>query len=235
MGPHCSITCLVAVRGSGFGGDIGVKFMRKFHYGGSDKIDDGHKLTASLSVVDIGAVKYKKDNHTLDVSGRGYLDGNILGKYKTKIDSIRAYAAQQGFLADTGNNATSVHLPTAMVIGADYQVYKRFAVNVTYIANLMNRQSIGNSVYNRLCITPRYDSRVFSVGLPISYSSLAKDMKVGLGIRLSGFIIGSDDMLAFLSDNMHGINVYFGGCIPIHRKDHKKKRGGESGQMDMLH
>ena len=138
------------------------------------------------------------------------------------MDSIKAYALRQGFTADTGSQATKVHMPTALLISGDYQVYKRFYVNATYVANLVNRQLFGNSVYNQLTITPRYDSHIFTVGLPITYSALAHDLKMGIGLRVGGFFLGSDDMLALVSSHQYGFNFYMGGYIPIRKKDHKK-------------
>ena len=126
----------------------------------------------------------------------------------------------QGFTADTGSKATKLYMPTALNASVDYQIYKRFFVNAMYIANLANRQNYGNSYYNQITLTPRFDTRLFAVGLPITYSELANDMKVGIGFRLGGFFVGSDDMLALMSSNQRGFNFYLGGFVPIYRKAH---------------
>jgi hypothetical protein len=206
--------------GGGFGADIGATYTR---YVGGDE-EDGHKLTASVSIVDIGAINYKKDNYTLYVTGEGYLSGAKLSDYKNNYDSLKAYARRQHFLADTGTSATKVHMPTALIISGDYQVYNHFYVNALYVANLINRQNFGNSVYNQLTVTPRYDSKIFSAGLPITYNSLANDLKLGLGMRLGGFFMGSDDMLALFSSNQYGFGFYFGGYIPIGKKSDKHSK-----------
>ena len=229
-----------SAQGGGFGGDLGVTYTRILNFNGNDKMgkDDAgsHKISASASVMDIGAINYNKNNYTLDISkGNGYLDGHKIKDYTNNFDSIKAYAIQQGFNADTGNKAVKVHMPTALIISADYQVYRRLYVNATYIANLVNRQAFGNSVYNQITITPRYDSHVFTVGMPITYSALANNIKLGLGLRLGGFFLGSDDMLALMSSNQYGFGFYFGGYVPICRKEHKKDTPNDTQPVAPLH
>ena len=224
-----------AAQGGGFGGDLGVIYTRVLNYNGNNKMDKddagSHKISASASVMDIGAINYNKTNYTINVTGNGYLNGNKINDYKGNFDSVKAYAIRQGFNADTGNQATKLHMPTALILSGDYQIYRSVCVNATYIANLVNRQLFGNSVYNQFTITPRYDSHVFTVGLPITYSTLAKNIKLGIGLRLGGFFMGSDDMLALISNHQYGFGFYFGGYVPICRKELKK----DNRQADMLH
>jgi len=208
--------------GSGVGMDIGLTYT--YLIGSPDpngNINDGHKLTASLCVRDIGAIKYNEGNFVVNVTGNGYLTGTGLSNNINNYSDFRNYMAGQGFTADTGSKPTKVYMPTALVAGLDYQVYNRFYANATLIANLANRQNYGNSYYTQFTVTPRYDTRLFSFGLPITYGTLAKDVKVGFGIRFSGFFIGSDDMMALFSNNQHGLNLFFGGYVPLYRKTHK--------------
>ena len=212
-----------SAQGGGFGGDLGVIYSRVLHYGTkAETNENGHKVSASASVMDIGAINYNHNNYTVDVTGSGYLSGNTIKNLNGNVDSIRAYMTKQGFNADTGNKATKVHMPTALILSGDYQVYHRFCVNLTYIANLVNRENFGNSVYNQFTVTPRYDAKAFTIGLPITYSSLAGNLKLGLGVRAGGFFFGSDDMLALLSSRQYGFSFYFGGYVPIYHKTHKK-------------
>ncbi len=114
-----------------------------------------------------------------------------------------------------------MYLPTALILSADYYIDRCFYVNATYAGNLANRQNFGNSYYSQVTVTPRYDTRLFSLGLPVSYSMLDKTMKMGLGVRVSGFFIGSDDMLALFANHQYGFNVYMGGSVPIYRPKNK--------------
>ena len=206
--------------GSGFGMDIGATYTYKIN--GDDKDANAHKLRASVAVTDIGHVTYKAQNSfTVNVGGNGWLTGQGLSDHIKDYNDFRNYVVTQGFTADTGAKQTKVYLPTALVLGADYQVYNHFYANLTYIANLANRQNFGNSYYNQVTLTPRFDMKLLSVALPITYSSLAGDMKVGFGFRIGGFFFGGDDMMALFSSNQHGFGVYFGGCVPIFKKEPK--------------
>ena len=58
-------------------------------------------------------------------------------------------------------------------------------------------------------------------------------MKVGLGVRFSGFFIGSDDMLALVTPHQYGFNIYAGGNVPFYKYRPKDTDGdGVSDRMD---
>jgi Family of unknown function (DUF5723) len=221
--------------GSGIGGDIGLiyDYMPNYERGTYDKegnpgltdySKNRYKLRLSASVMDIGAITYKSSsNSNARLTGDGVVSGADLRKNVSNFDDFRAYALAHGFTADTSHKSTKVYMPTTLRIGADYNIYKAFYVNATYVANLANRQNFGNSYYNQLTVTPRFDTRLISVGLPITYGVLANAMKVGVGVRVSGFFIGSDDLLAFVSGHQAGVNFYAGGSIPFYKS---KPRGG---------
>ena len=195
-----------ATAGTGIGGDIGVVYKR----------EQEHDLVFSAAVTDLGAIKYtRKKSAIINIKGNGSITGDGLSDNSGDATAFENYMKQQGFSIDTSSAAAKVHMPTTLIIGADYQVNERFYVNALFISNLANRQNFGNSYYNQITLTPRYDTRLLSVALPITYSALAHDMKLGVGIRFSGFFIGSDDMLALFSNHQYGAGVYLGGFVPI--------------------
>lgn len=215
-----------AKSGSGFGMDIGVSYT--YQLDGDELSDDdnsdGRRITVSAAVRDIGAIKYKQgENFVVNVTGNGYLTGQGLEDKLGSYEEFRNYVKSQGFTVDTGSFATKVYMPTTMVLGADYQIVKHIAINATFIGNLANRHNYGNSYYSRLTFTPRFENKFFTVALPIGYSWLAKDIKLGLGFRIAGFFFGSDDMLAVLSSNQHGMGFYMGGYVPIFKKAKKNR------------
>ncbi len=180
----------------------------------------------SAAITDIGSIKYGKDNNSnATVTGNGIISGKDFSANVTNFEDFRTYAKSHGFTADTSHQDTKVYMPTTLHLAADYHAWKRFYVNATFIANLANRQNFGNSYYNQVTVTPRYDCRLFSIGLPVTYGTMSKSMKVGLGARISGFFIGSDDMLAMFAGNQSGFNIYAGGYIPFHRHNKKEKAG----------
>ena len=210
--------------GSGMGADLGIIYSHCF---GDDVTgatgSDVHNLSLSAAVKDIGAIKYSQNaNAMINVTGNGYLTGQGLSNNVGDASSFKNYISRQGFTADTQASATKLHMPTALILSADYQLHNHFYVNATFLGNLADRQNFGNAYYNQFTITPRYDTRLITIGLPIAYSWLANDIKMGFAFRISGFFIGSNDMMALFANHQYGFSAYCGGYIPIKFKKVKR-------------
>jgi len=216
--------------GLGAGGDVGIIYD---FIPACNRVDEGqqkdysknrYKLRLSASIMDIGNITYDATrNFNAEVTGNGYITAAGLSQNVTNFSDFKNYAVKQGFTADTGALTTKLYMPTTLHLAADYNIVGRFYVNATYIANLANRQDFGNSYYNQFSVTPRYDTRLFSVGVPITYSMLTNNLQVGVGVRVEGFFIGSDDMLALFANHQYGFDVYAGGYVPINYKYHKTR------------
>ncbi len=215
--------------GGGVGADFGVMYdyisdERREVYemdGEPQRVDRSknlYKLRISASVLDLGAITYKANNNSnLEASGNGYLTGSGLSNSAGNYTDFKNYLAAQGFSGDTTSKNTRVGMPTRLLFSADYSIWKQFYVNAAYVVNIANRNNFGNSYYNQITITPRYDTRLISVGLPITYSMLSNSMKMGLGFRISGFFAGSDDLLGLVAGHQYGANIYVGGSIPFYK------------------
>lgn len=222
--------------GNGIGGDIGVVYDyiqdpegTSFEMDGKKNVGDQtinrYKLRVSASVTDLGSIFYNTNgNFSVNVRGNGMITGQGLINNVKNYDDFRAYAVRQGFNVDTGKSSNRLYMPTSIVLSADYHAWKNIYVNATYFNNVVNRQNYGNSYYNQLTVTPRYDTRRYSVAVPITYSALSESMKMGLGVRVYGFFIGSDDMLALVS-HQYGMNFYAGGFVPFHKKRVRDRDG----------
>lgn len=206
--------------GRGWGADLGATYeYRPDETNNTDQSSNKYKVRASIAITDLGSVKY--DAVQAKVTANGSMSTGDLAKNFMNFSSFSSYAASRGYTLDTGRSEVKVKLPTSMIIGVDYFVARHFYVNATWITNMANRTNYGNSVYGQLTVTPRWDTRYFSVALPLAYSGLTKGMKAGLGFRAGGLMFGSDDMMAFIGAKTYGMNFYFGGYIPINKK-HKK-------------
>jgi outer membrane protein OmpA-like peptidoglycan-associated protein len=228
--------------GAGVGGDIGFVYefrpkYQKYTYdmdgktGLFDRSQPTYMLRFSASITDLGSINYKKDNGTLTLKNTGstaYFDGNNLRDSVNDYNSLKAFAANKGITVDSNNNAsTKVGLPTALVIGVDYNIadVKGLYANVTFIGNLADRLKVGNSYYSQLTLTPRFETRGISVGIPVTYNFVSSSIKAGIGVRFGGFFIGSDDMLAFVGNGQYGANFYFGASVPFNKKRVKDSDG----------
>ena len=209
--------------GGGMSTDIGFTYRYRIGEAApSDYMESSltHDLIFSAAVTDFGAIRYYNSaDGVIDITGNGILGGKDLRSNANSIASVVDYAHQHGFNVDTATRSRKVYLPAALVLAADAQVNGRFFVNLLYIANIANRNVFGNSYYNQLTLTPRYDFHKMTLALPLTYSMLAHDFKLGFAVRYAGFFIGSDDFMALLNKYQYGFGCYFGGYIPIFKKN----------------
>ncbi|MDR3681563.1 MAG: DUF5723 family protein [Flavipsychrobacter sp.] len=215
--------------GAGVGGDLGLVYEwnpasenNYYEMDGAmhkDPNKSSYKLKLSIAVTDIGGITYKGSNFTANFTGNGYLSGNDLITQFKNYNDFRDYALSHHLSVDTGSHkSTTVHLPTALMTGVDYHIYHKFYISVNYLANLADKNDFGNHYYDQITFTPRYDTRILGISAPVTYSSLDNHVKLGFGVRVSGFFVGSDDMLALFNNNQYGFNLHAGGFVPISRK-----------------
>ena len=199
--------------GNGIGGDLGVVY----EYTPKNEKKNGYLVRFSASLMDIGSITYKGENNANEIfSGSGYVTGKGILDNVKNFAQIKNYAVVRGFTADIRKTTTTVYMPERLMLGGDYHVDKQYYVNVTYLGNLGTRQGFGNSYYNQFTVTPRYDTKLITIGLPLTYSTLSNSFKVGVGIRASGVYVGFDDMLSLFSHSQYGLNFYAGINIPIY-------------------
>lgn len=236
--------------GSGFGIDLGVVYefrpnADRYRYDMNGKtgiVDPGknpYLLRFSAAVTDLGSIKYKTNNQTASFqnnptynNGVGYIRGLELAGNLSSFTKLKNYMATRGFLVDTSESKeTKVSLPTSLILGLDYHIWRGFYANLLYTHNMANREKFGTSYYSQFTFTPRFDIRALSIGLPITYNTLNKSKYLGVGVRFGGFFVGSDNLIGF-GDN-YGMNAYFGASIPINRKKPKDSDGdGVSNKYD---
>lgn len=225
LGGVSGVNDLTKSKGSGMGADLGVVYEYRPE-NNTDRTQNKYLFRVSASIIDIGSIKYSTNNAGMKFYNKtagvpAYINGPEIGDKITNVDSMKAYMEAQGFGIETlGSEGTRVSLPTALILSGDYQVWNKFYANLLFMGNLSNRDKMGNSVYGRISLTPRYDTRIFSVGMPLTYSMLSKSMQVGLGLRVSGFYLGSDNLFS------SGTNFYFGFQVPFYKKKDKTAAQG---------
>ena len=204
-------------KGRGFSVDLGTVFEYR-----PDEESEDYKAAVSASITDMGSINYA-NSYNVVVTGNGYLTGKGLENNVKNYDDLRTYAKTQGFTVDTGVKAQRVYLPTTLIVSADYQIRKHIFVNATFFGNMASDANFGSKYYSQLSVTPRYDCKLFSVGIPLTYNMLTKNMRFGVGARITGFYFGSDDMAALFSGNQYGFNFYVGAMVPIYKTGKKDK------------
>ncbi|MEI8280475.1 MAG: DUF5723 family protein [Bacteroidota bacterium] len=217
--------------GNGVGADIGIIYDFRPDYskyaleldgkkGVIDHSKNMYKVRLSASITDLGAIVYNKNGSSASFQGNGTIKASDFYSNINNASSIKSVLQSHGFSVDSGAGNATVHLPTSLVLGVDYRIGGNFFVNATGIVNVANRNIYGNSNYNQVTLTPRYDRSGFSFGIPITYNTLSQSMRVGMGIRIGGFFIGSDDMMALIGlNNQYGANLYMGASL-LFKKHH---------------
>lgn len=223
--------------GSGIGGDVGLVYEYRPNYmtnkydmdgqtGITDRSVNNYKFRIGVSVTDIGAITYRNNNNSGRFSGSGTINGDDLEDSVGNYENFKTYMENNGFNVDTTASNTKMGMPTALLVNVDYNIYKNFYANLTYVQGIASRTADGNYYYNQITLTPRYDVRTFSVGLPITYNMLTQNVRVGLGARIAGFFVGSDDLLAMVGSNtQYGTNIYFGAYVPINKRKPRDNDG----------
>lgn len=201
--------------GHGIGGDLGVVYEYRPD---GEKKKGSYKAKFNAALCDIGSIHYSGNiNASEHFTGNGYVTGPSILKNVKNMDDIGKYAVSRGFNAEIRRTAEKLYMPMHLIFGGDYFIAKKYYANLTFLINLANRKNLGNFYYNQFTLTPRYETKNISVGLPITYSTLSHRFKTGVGLMAGGFFIGSDDMLSFLLKSEYGVNFYMGLNVPIYK------------------
>ncbi len=183
-------------------------------------------LKASVSVTDIGKVKYSASKNATN-----YTINNLAADYPVSdldlddrsLDEYLDYLQSKGIITETSMpHDYKVNLPTTLRMNVDWNMYKRLFVNAGATVSLLGK-GYGGRYSNYYYMTPRYESKWFSVYSPIAYNSL-KQVSWGIGFNVGPFFVGSGSVLSNLvSDNIKGADIHIGFSIPIFKKKPSSK------------
>ncbi|MFD0797014.1 DUF5723 family protein [Maribacter chungangensis] len=215
---------------TGFGADVGFVYeWRPDHadYNGVDpngnstaKHLNKYKLKIGLSISDIGSINYKDSTQeTYDINATVSEDDI---ENEDSIEDILNNLYTQTSTA----TASKAILPTAMRLSADYNLHKKFYINLNTNLPLTSGNKINvNRIPATLGLTPRFETKWFSFYLPLS---VIKDAgtQLGAGLRAGPLYIGSGSILSALTSNTsRAADVYAGVKIPIYQPTPKDKDG----------
>jgi hypothetical protein len=224
--------------GYGWGGDIGFTYeyrprMEKFHYSanGQDYIDrqqEKYKFRFSAALMDLGKIRY--DNP-------GYIKSFDL-KRTDKVLRLRDFEEAENTEDYTdiinesldirpadGKTAFQSGLPTALNLNADFNIKGRFYVNATWIQRLRGKYAVSMHQSSLLALTPRLDTKGFTLALPLSVYNNYSVFAVGGMVKVGPYFIGSDNIGgAFNIGSAYGANVYTGLSFSIGQAKQKDKK-----------
>jgi len=207
---------------SGFGMDLGLvyEFRPKFMNYNPDEDDyrgkNKYKLKISASLTDIGSITYEDvetENYNLNASFNG----------ATEFDKDFQELLDDNYTSTTTVEDVKVKLPTTLRLNADYSFSKNFFTSVNLVQSLNDKnEAYSTRTLSMFSITPRYESKIFSLFMPISFNEYGS--AIGAGIRLGPLMIGSNSIITNLTSKEAKLaNVYAGLKIPIYQRNKIKK------------
>lgn len=189
------------------------------------KDQNKYKLRFGLSITDIGSINYKNSKQEI------YNFNNILTQEQIEAtDNIDEFLALYTAPITTFKDV-KVNLPSALHLDADWNMYKKFYLNLHGNIGLTDKAGVNSSsIANTFILTPRYETKWFTFSLPINYMEYS-GMQVGSGLRFGPVFVGSSSVITnWLSKDSKAADVYFGVKIPVYH--HKFQDSDEDGVLD---
>ena len=226
----------------GFGTDIGFIYEKRDGKDYTYTMDcitgrvrndlNKYKYRIGFSVSDLGFVPFQRYTALKSVSFDSTLfnvtEFNVFKKayqgsnFKDSLNSIAAY---DGLKIDTSKESYNVMTPATFNMFFDYRIWKGFYVaanaSLSFVANNSTASLVRNSFVS---VVPRFDAKVLGIYLPISYGLLAKEVNVGVGMRLGPINFAVQDILWAAKAKSQTKNFAFniGINIPILNKKRPK-------------
>ncbi|MBK7172548.1 MAG: OmpA family protein [Bacteroidales bacterium] len=179
-----------------------------------------------LSILDIGQIRYRRTNLSRDFDANiddWYIGDMGFESIQSFNDTLHKYLTFYDIPTKYNMN-----LPTAISLQADVNIWKGFYVNFSpYIALNRGSNDVNKVHYlSSWSLIPRFDAKYFGVAIPMQYTSMKKT-NVGLGVRLGGFWLGSNDILSLLAagNYRYGGNFYMALKIPIMYRSPRDRDG----------
>jgi len=192
-------------------------------------------LKVGVSILDIGRLKYEKEylssDYTLAFSPN-YMNKDTMNTHWMDIEEVtfgvppyvnfadtmdqRINNGQGAVIGSNNEDKFTVKLPTALSLQIDLNVYKGLYVNLTTFTGLnQGYANPASSHYmSNYSITPRWESKWFSVSVPLQYNQYQK-FNAGLGVRAAFVYFGINNIFSGLMSDPYGSSIYVGVKIPL--------------------
>ncbi len=215
---------------SGFGFDVGAIYEYKL------KNSNDHFIMVGASVNDLGFNTYTlgKNSRSFIGNGRNIPAENLVD---TDGETINLDAVLDSLGTRTNpTGKTKIKLPTTLNVFADVRVVKMFYINANFQFNPYTFKK-GTPVANLpvdITITPRFESRIVSVYVPINYNQYS-GFNMGAGLRVGQFTLGSSSIItSFAKKKFTGVDFYMNVGFGKSEKGKKAKKDKTEKTTTML-
>lgn len=215
-------------RGKGIGIDLGIIYQKKKKAVQDERVSTlcdqsytPYQYKIGISLLDIGHVKFTQNAQKLVLDNVSTTWAEVSSTNYSTVNDFTALLSNQFYGNPTEivkGNEINIALPTALSVQADVNYYKNWFVNGTMVLPLQISKS-GLRRPALLAVTPRYETSLFDISLPITLYDWTKP-RIGLSARFLGFFVGTEKLGGFFHfADFTGLDFYFGVKISL-RKGH---------------
>jgi Family of unknown function (DUF5723) len=223
------------ISGKGWGIDLGVTYKKRmkgsFGYTPWSPCTDGkYKYKISAALLDFGSAKFKSPyfRYEFNQDNQSSYDGTINTNWDESASVDSTISQGWGATAITSGAKLKMKLPTALSAQVDYHVIKKLYALGALTWGFPRKNNYGIQRASYIAVVPRWESQNYEASIPISLYDFKKPM-VGLCFRVRSFIIGSDNLNAFLfNGNLSSANVYIHLKFSLFNHPKCKVKGGGS-------
>ena len=169
---------------------------------------DRYKLAVGFSIIDFGALRFKRgdysENFYANINNRDVAGDKFPNGIQSLDDTIRSR-----FQVLPTKSTFTLWLPTRFNIFIDYNIYKEFGVTVaTMVSPDMSPTQNMLTQVTTFSVTPKYDNRWIGVYLPLSYD-IYGNFGLGATLRLGPLTIGTQDLLGlFVKKYVYNADIH---------------------------
>lgn len=208
--------------GSGVGGDVGIVYewrpreTNRVNVRSNSSAVNKYKIKISASVLDVGTISYKealKDSIIVN-STANVVSNNTINQENNLIANL---IASENSTNIPRQGEVKFALPRSLHLNFDYIILNdnNYYININYVKSLNTATDLyANTQMDMVTLTPRYETRKFSIYLPVSLVSNTGEITAGLGARYGPVTIGVAALSSMFTNNKVS-HLYFGLSIPL--------------------
>lgn len=157
-----------------------------------------YKLAAGLSVIDMGALRFKRSSNSrdfyADIRNWDVSNAQFPNGLQSLDDTINTR-----FVVQNGSEYFTVILPTRFNLFIDYYIRNDLGIAFTAMIspNMSPQQRMVHHV-TTFALTPKYENKWIGVYLPLSYDVFG-NFSLGTTLRLGPLTIGTQDLLGLFA------------------------------------
>lgn len=206
--------------GRGVGLDIGLTYLSQYDA-------ESPSLRLGLALTDVGGLTYKGEEYSYADIGQKPVrfTSRDFNDITGSVEIARVIQEKLNTGRSPDQRSFRAGLPTSLNLTADYQLPQGLGLNITYLQDVRSVQATAIHQPSLIALTPRYDTRMVSVAVPLIY--LNQGVTVGASLRVGPAWLGTDNFFGLIGNRSNGIrprglDLYGGIAFGIGRVgDHK--------------